>query len=73
MQKSLVDLELEKERPLAKLQSRARLDQTTGLNVRIRGDLSRFTVELQQGELALRDRGGSVPSGARGWRRPGSS
>ncbi|XP_057551689.1 mitotic spindle assembly checkpoint protein MAD1 isoform X2 [Hippopotamus amphibius kiboko] len=110
LQESLVDLELEKERLLTKLQSWERLDQTTGLSIRRRAklptgasrrlersrrvssvppssflgpeeltggwdclggtwtpeDLSRFIVELQQRELALRDRGSSVTSSARG-------
>ncbi|XP_057551695.1 mitotic spindle assembly checkpoint protein MAD1 isoform X8 [Hippopotamus amphibius kiboko] len=66
LQESLVDLELEKERLLTKLQSWERLDQTTGLSIRTPEDLSRFIVELQQRELALRDRGSSVTSSARG-------
>ncbi|XP_053781996.1 mitotic spindle assembly checkpoint protein MAD1 isoform X2 [Desmodus rotundus] len=65
MQESLVDLELEKERLLAKLRSWERLDQTTGLNIRTPEDLSRFVVELQQRELALKDRNSSITSSAR--------
>ncbi|XP_058425392.1 mitotic spindle assembly checkpoint protein MAD1 isoform X1 [Diceros bicornis minor] len=66
MQENLVDLELEKERLLAKLQSWERLDQTTGLSIRTPEDLSRFIVELQQRELALKDRNNSITSSARG-------
>ncbi|XP_019492962.1 PREDICTED: mitotic spindle assembly checkpoint protein MAD1 [Hipposideros armiger] len=65
MQENLVDLELEKERLLAKLQSWERLDQTTGLSIRTPEDLSRFIVELQQRELALKDRNSSLASSAR--------
>ncbi|XP_015974570.2 mitotic spindle assembly checkpoint protein MAD1 isoform X3 [Rousettus aegyptiacus] len=65
MQENLVDLELEKERLLAKLQSWERLDQTTGLSIRTPEDLSRFVVELQQRELALKDRNSSITSSAR--------
>ncbi|XP_059555407.1 mitotic spindle assembly checkpoint protein MAD1 isoform X2 [Myotis daubentonii] len=65
MQENLVDLELEKERLLAKLQSWERLDQTTGLSIRSPEDLSRFIVELQQRELALQDRNGSIASSVR--------
>ncbi|XP_023603546.1 mitotic spindle assembly checkpoint protein MAD1, partial [Myotis lucifugus] len=65
MQENLVDLELEKERLLAKLQSWERLDQTTGLSIRSPEDLSRFIVELQQRELALKDRNGSITSSVR--------
>lgn len=65
MQENLVDLELEKERLLAKLQSWERLDQTTGLSIRSPEDLSRFIVELQQRELALKDRNGSIASSVR--------
>ncbi|KAM8763563.1 mitotic spindle assembly checkpoint protein MAD1 [Rhynchonycteris naso] len=65
MQEDLVDLELEKEKLLAKLQSWERLDQTTGLGIRTPEDLSRFIVELQQRELALKDRNGSIASSAR--------
>ncbi|KAF6082033.1 mitotic arrest deficient 1 like 1 [Phyllostomus discolor] len=65
MQESLVDLELEQERLLAKLRSWERLDQTTGLNIRTPEDLSRFVVELQQRELALKDRNSSIASSAR--------
>uniref|UniRef100_A0A9L0SXR8 Mitotic spindle assembly checkpoint protein MAD1 n=1 Tax=Equus caballus TaxID=9796 RepID=A0A9L0SXR8_HORSE len=66
MQENLVDLELEKERLLAKLQSWERLDQTTGLSIRTPEDLSRFIVELQQRELALKDRNSSITCSARG-------
>nr|XP_021524480.1 mitotic spindle assembly checkpoint protein MAD1 isoform X1 [Aotus nancymaae]XP_021524481.1 mitotic spindle assembly checkpoint protein MAD1 isoform X1 [Aotus nancymaae]XP_021524482.1 mitotic spindle assembly checkpoint protein MAD1 isoform X1 [Aotus nancymaae]XP_021524483.1 mitotic spindle assembly checkpoint protein MAD1 isoform X1 [Aotus nancymaae]XP_021524484.1 mitotic spindle assembly checkpoint protein MAD1 isoform X1 [Aotus nancymaae]XP_021524485.1 mitotic spindle assembly checkpoint len=66
MQETLVDLELENERLLAKLQSWERLDQTTGLNVRTPEDLSRFVVELQQRELALKDKNSTITSSARG-------
>lgn len=65
MQENLVDLELEKERLLAKLQSWERLDQSTGLSIRSPEDLSRFVVELQQRELALKDRNGSITSSVR--------
>uniref|UniRef100_A0A671FKX5 Mitotic spindle assembly checkpoint protein MAD1 n=1 Tax=Rhinolophus ferrumequinum TaxID=59479 RepID=A0A671FKX5_RHIFE len=65
MQENLVDLELEKERLLAKLQSWERLDQSTGLSIRTPEDLSRFIVELQQRELALKERNGSLASSAR--------
>ncbi|CAK6446417.1 unnamed protein product [Pipistrellus nathusii] len=65
MQENLVDLELEKERLLAKLQSWERLDQSTGLSIRSPEDLSRFIVELQQRELALKDRNGSITSSVR--------
>ncbi|KAM7143620.1 mitotic spindle assembly checkpoint protein MAD1 isoform 1-T1 [Molossus nigricans] len=65
MQEHLVDLELEKERLLVKLESWERLDQTTGLSIRTPEDLSRFIVELQQRELALKDRNGSITSSAR--------
>nr|KAF6480979.1 mitotic arrest deficient 1 like 1 [Molossus molossus] len=65
MQEHLVDLELEKERLLMKLESWERLDQTTGLSIRTPEDLSRFIVELQQRELALKDRNGSITSSAR--------
>ncbi|KAM9726140.1 mitotic spindle assembly checkpoint protein MAD1 isoform 2-T2 [Dama dama] len=65
MQETLVDLELEKERLLTKLQSWERLDQATGLSIRTPEDLSRFIVELQQRELALKDRNSSITSSAR--------
>ncbi|XP_063523277.1 mitotic spindle assembly checkpoint protein MAD1 isoform X3 [Pongo pygmaeus] len=66
MQETLVGLELENERLLAKLQSWERLDQTTGLSIRTPEDLSRFVVELQQRELALKDKNSAVTSSARG-------
>ncbi|ELV11019.1 Mitotic spindle assembly checkpoint protein MAD1 [Tupaia chinensis] len=66
MQETLVDLELEKEKLLAKLQSWERLDQTMGLNIRTPEDLSRFIVELQQRELALKDKNSTITSSARG-------
>ncbi|XP_007467485.1 PREDICTED: mitotic spindle assembly checkpoint protein MAD1 [Lipotes vexillifer] len=66
MQEALVELELEKERLLTKLQSWERLDQTTGLSIRTPEDLSRFIVELQQRELTLKDRNSSITSSARG-------
>ncbi|XP_069342745.1 mitotic spindle assembly checkpoint protein MAD1 [Eulemur rufifrons] len=66
MQETLVSLELEKERLLAKLQSWERLDQTTGLNLRSPEDLSRFVVEVQQRELALKDKNNTITSSARG-------
>lgn len=66
MQEKLVELELEQERLLAKLQSWERLDQTTGFSIRTPEDLSRFIVELQQRELALKDRNSSIISSARG-------
>ncbi|XP_008971395.2 mitotic spindle assembly checkpoint protein MAD1 isoform X2 [Pan paniscus] len=66
MQETLVGLELENERLLAKLQSWERLDQTMGLSIRTPEDLSRFVVELQQRELALKDKNSAVTSSARG-------
>ncbi|KAM5228552.1 mitotic spindle assembly checkpoint protein MAD1 [Ctenodactylus gundi] len=66
MQEELVGLELEKERLLAKLQSWERLEQTTGLNLRTPEDLSRFIVELQQRELALREKNSAISSSSRG-------
>ncbi|XP_005397876.1 PREDICTED: mitotic spindle assembly checkpoint protein MAD1 isoform X2 [Chinchilla lanigera] len=66
MQEALVGLELEKERLLAKLQSWETLDQTTGLNLRTPEDLSRFIVELQQRELALKEKNSAITSSARG-------
>ncbi|XP_032115737.1 mitotic spindle assembly checkpoint protein MAD1 isoform X2 [Sapajus apella] len=66
MQEALVGLELENERLLAKLQSWERLDQITDLNVRTPADLSRFVVELQQRELALKDKNSTITSSARG-------
>lgn len=66
MQEALVDLELEKEKLLAKLQSWEKLDQTMGLNLRTPEDLSRFVVELQQRELALKEKNNSITSSARG-------
>lgn len=65
MQEALVDLELEKEKLLAKLQSWEKLDQTMGLNLRTPEDLSRFVVELQQRELALREKNNAITSSAR--------
>lgn len=62
MQEALVDLELEKEKLLAKLQSWEKLDQTMGLNLRTPEDLSRFVVELQQRELALKEKNNSITS-----------
>ncbi|XP_070087470.1 mitotic spindle assembly checkpoint protein MAD1 isoform X2 [Equus przewalskii] len=47
MQENLVDLELEKERLLAKLQSWERLDQTTGLSISARG-LEKVRQQLQE-------------------------
>lgn len=66
MQEALVDLELEKEKLLAKLQNWEKLDQTMGLNLRTPEDLSRFVVELQQRELALKEKNNSITSSARG-------
>ncbi|KAM6156867.1 mitotic spindle assembly checkpoint protein MAD1 [Erethizon dorsatum] len=66
MQETLVGLELEKERLLAKLQSWEMLDQTTGLNLRTPEDLSRFIVELQQRELALKEKNNAITSSVRG-------
>lgn len=66
MQEALVDLELEKEKLLAKLQSWEKLDQTMGLNLRTPEDLSRFVIELQQRELALKEKNSSITSSARG-------
>lgn len=66
MQEALVDLELEKEKLLAKLQSWENLDQTMGLNLRTPEDLSRFVVELQQRELTLKEKNNSITSSARG-------
>ncbi|KAM9209692.1 mitotic spindle assembly checkpoint protein MAD1 isoform 2-T3 [Dugong dugon] len=65
LQEELVSLELEKERLLGKLQSWERLDQTTGLHIRTPDDLSRFVVELQQRELALKEKNISITSSAR--------
>lgn len=65
MQEALVDLELEKEKLLAKLQSWEKLDQTMGLNLRTPEDLSRFVIELQQRELALKEKNSSITSSAR--------
>ncbi|XP_004385982.1 mitotic spindle assembly checkpoint protein MAD1 [Trichechus manatus latirostris] len=65
LQEELVSLELEKERLLGKLQSWERLDQTTGLHIRTPDDLSRFVVELQQRELALKEKNSSITSSAR--------
>ncbi|XP_041504419.1 mitotic spindle assembly checkpoint protein MAD1 [Microtus oregoni] len=65
MQEALVDLELEKEKLLAKLQSWEKLDQTMGLNLRTPEDLSRFVVELQQRELALKEKNNAITSSAR--------
>ncbi|XP_039735450.1 mitotic spindle assembly checkpoint protein MAD1 isoform X2 [Pteropus medius] len=47
MQENLVDLELEKERLLAKLQSWERLDQTTGLSISAR-ELDKVRQQLQE-------------------------
>ncbi|XP_057385213.1 mitotic spindle assembly checkpoint protein MAD1 isoform X2 [Balaenoptera acutorostrata] len=47
MQETLVDLELEKERLLTKLQSWERLDQTTGLSISARG-LEKARLQLQE-------------------------
>ncbi|XP_036167842.1 mitotic spindle assembly checkpoint protein MAD1 isoform X3 [Myotis myotis] len=47
MQENLVDLELEKERLLAKLQSWERLDQTTGLSISVR-ELDKVRQQLQE-------------------------
>ncbi|XP_036028232.1 mitotic spindle assembly checkpoint protein MAD1 [Onychomys torridus] len=66
MQEALVDLELEKEKLLAKLQSWEKLDQTMGLNLRTPEDLSRFVVELQQRELALKEKNNTITCSARG-------
>lgn len=66
MQEALFDLELEKEKLLAKLQSWEKLDQTMGLNLRTPEDLSRFVIELQQRELALKEKNNSIASSARG-------
>lgn len=69
MQEALVDLELEKEKLLAKLQSWEKLDQTMGFNLRTPEDLSRFVVELQQRELALKEKNNTISSSARGLER----
>ncbi|XP_077884474.1 mitotic spindle assembly checkpoint protein MAD1-like isoform X11 [Ictidomys tridecemlineatus] len=66
MQETLVDLELEKERLLVKLQSWENLDHTMGLDLRTPEDLSRFVVELQQRELALKEKNSAIASSARG-------
>ncbi|XP_078220001.1 mitotic spindle assembly checkpoint protein MAD1 isoform X5 [Callithrix jacchus] len=66
MQETLVGLELDNEKLLARLQSWERLEQTMGLNVRTPEDLSRFVVELQQRELALKDKNSAITSSARG-------
>lgn len=65
MQEALVDLELEKEKLLAKLQSWEKLDQTMGLNLRTPEDLSRFVVELQQRELSLKEKNNAITNSAR--------
>uniref|UniRef100_A0A452QBD3 Mitotic arrest deficient 1 like 1 n=1 Tax=Ursus americanus TaxID=9643 RepID=A0A452QBD3_URSAM len=65
MQESLVVLELEKERLLAKLQSWEQLEQTMALSIRTPEDLSRFIVDLQQRELALQERNNTITSSAR--------
>lgn len=65
VQQAMVDLELEKERLLGKLQGWERLDAATGLDLRTPEDLSRFIVELQQRELALKDKNSSITSSAR--------
>ncbi|XP_004705940.1 mitotic spindle assembly checkpoint protein MAD1 [Echinops telfairi] len=66
LQEELVALELEKERLLGRLQSWEQLDQTTGLQLRTPEDLSRFVVELQQRELALKEKNSTISSSARG-------
>ncbi|XP_047635375.1 mitotic spindle assembly checkpoint protein MAD1 isoform X4 [Phacochoerus africanus] len=66
LQENLVNLELENERLLTKLQSWERLGQTTGLSIRTPEELSRFIVELQQRELTLKDRNSTLTSSARG-------
>ncbi|XP_010610385.1 mitotic spindle assembly checkpoint protein MAD1 isoform X4 [Fukomys damarensis] len=66
IQEALIGLELEKERLLAKLQCWEMLDQTTGLNLRTPEDLSRFIVELQQRELALKEKNNAITNSARG-------
>ncbi|CAO2630348.1 Mitotic spindle assembly checkpoint protein MAD1 [Lemmus lemmus] len=65
MQEALVDLELEKEKLLAKLQNWEKLDQTMGLSLRTPEDLSRFVVELQQRELALKEKNNAITNSAR--------
>ncbi|XP_021110300.1 mitotic spindle assembly checkpoint protein MAD1 isoform X3 [Heterocephalus glaber] len=65
IQEALIGLELEKERLLAKLQCWETLDQTTGLKLRNPEDLSRFIVELQQRELALKEKNNAITSSAR--------
>ncbi|XP_076996547.1 mitotic spindle assembly checkpoint protein MAD1-like isoform X1 [Tamandua tetradactyla] len=60
MQESLVNLELEREKLLEKLQSWEKLDQTSGLNIGTPDALSRFIVELQQRELVLQDKNNSL-------------
>ncbi|XP_038201472.1 mitotic spindle assembly checkpoint protein MAD1 [Arvicola amphibius] len=65
MQEALVDVELEKEKLLAKLQSWEKLDQTMGLNLRTPEDLSRFVVELQQRELTLKEKNNAITNSAR--------
>uniref|UniRef100_A0A8D0Z7G7 Mitotic arrest deficient 1 like 1 n=1 Tax=Sus scrofa TaxID=9823 RepID=A0A8D0Z7G7_PIG len=66
LQENLVNLELENERLLTKLQSWERLGQTTGLSIRTPEELSSFIVELQQRELTLKDRNSTLTSSARG-------
>ncbi|KAM6156009.1 mitotic spindle assembly checkpoint protein MAD1 [Rhynchocyon petersi] len=66
LQEELVSLELEKERLLGKLRSWEKLEQTTGLHIRSPEDLSKFVVELQQRELALKEKNSSITSSARG-------
>uniref|UniRef100_A0A8D0PCR8 Mitotic spindle assembly checkpoint protein MAD1 n=1 Tax=Sus scrofa TaxID=9823 RepID=A0A8D0PCR8_PIG len=60
LQENLVNLELENERLLTKLQSWERLGQTTGLSIRTPEELSSFIVELQQRELTLKDRNSTL-------------
>ncbi|XP_006859851.1 PREDICTED: mitotic spindle assembly checkpoint protein MAD1 [Chrysochloris asiatica] len=66
LQEELVSLELEKEKLLGKLQSWERLDQAMGLHLRTPEDLSRFVVELQQREVALKEKNSTITSSARG-------
>ncbi|NWT16955.1 MD1L1 protein, partial [Vireo altiloquus] len=65
VQTQLVNVELENEKLLGKLQSWEKLDQSTGLNIRTPDDLSRQIVALQQRELALKEQNSTFMNSAR--------
>ncbi|NXA07343.1 MD1L1 protein, partial [Sapayoa aenigma] len=65
VQAQLVNVELENEKLLAKLQSWEKLDQSTGLNIRTPDDLSRQIVALQQRELVLKEQNSTFMNSAR--------